>query len=588
LEIPLRNLGIDEEAAAEDQITWPKGPVGSGAPWRETSLIPTLCMLGVLIVGGYMRFAQLGQRGLLYWDEAKFALEGERMQAYLGAWFGLPTHLTIGKAIGTAKPMHAVLLGVGYAIFGIHDYAALYTDAFFSLLTIAVVYFIGRRIFGPWAAVISALFFAVSAYDVIYARSALSESDAGFFLAVAVLLWFIDWEKVRAADIINGAPSRYLIASALLGSLAITVNYRMIIYVFTLALFDVAWTWSEIGGVLPNIRRLVSWVAGVAALPVMWEVLDAVARVANVNLFRWEVNTPASGLWCGQTVRGHPTTYFQQLWFQLHCGKQGATGFDPLRYLQWFQAREGWLTCALVLVGFWVSIRTHLFPWAALMALVVLPFLFYCFAPFIVPRNLAQIIPYASILAGGGLVAFGERLPSDALRRMALVAIGSAVAIVGAFQTYQIARERSGLARAAAYVGHHSDFVLGTNEITRFYFPGKPTGTSCHARSIPVLVKDLFADVADGYQYAILQANRSEGPPTKTPAIKYMLDHWQQVAVYPAFGQVHIGENPVASENGYPPGTFPHSRILVYHYAGPVLPSGPVPQQSLCWRNRTM
>src|SRR5947209_2100450 len=125
----------------------------------------------VLLTAGILRFHALSQRGLVYWDEAKFALEGLRLLAGTQAALGAHISPLAGKAIGTAKPTHALLIALSYAVLGTQDRAPLFLDAVCSCLEIVVLYLLGRRFFGPVVALLAALFLAVSRYDIIYAPS---------------------------------------------------------------------------------------------------------------------------------------------------------------------------------------------------------------------------------------------------------------------------------------------------------------------------------------------------------------------------------------------------------------------------------
>src|SRR5947209_15846356 len=93
------------------------------------------------------------------------------------------------KAIGTAKPTHALLIALSFALLGIHDYSALLLNALASVLAVILVYRIAAMLFDSTVGLLAALVLAVSEYDIIYARSALSESDANALLLLGVLLW---------------------------------------------------------------------------------------------------------------------------------------------------------------------------------------------------------------------------------------------------------------------------------------------------------------------------------------------------------------------------------------------------------------
>ena len=155
-----------------------------------------------------LRFANLPVRGLIYWDEGKFLLEGVRLETGLRILAGAHSSLPAGKAIGTAKPTHALLIALAFLLFGAHDYSALFLNAFAGVMAVIVVYRIAALLFDPTVGLVAALVLAVSEYDVIYSRSALSESDANALLLLGVLLWV--YERCRTRP---GPPTGGLVDS---------------------------------------------------------------------------------------------------------------------------------------------------------------------------------------------------------------------------------------------------------------------------------------------------------------------------------------------------------------------------------------
>ncbi len=539
-------------------------------------------MVAIVAVAAVLRFADLSHRGLVYWDEAKFSLEGERLHAYLQSWAGSSTPLQIGKTIGTAKPTHALLIALAFVIFGLHDYAPLFLNAFASVVEVILVYVLARKLFGPWAACIAALFFAVAEYEIIYARSALSESDAGALFLAAVLLWTIDWERMPSVlPAVRGFPSRMVLFAALLAGTAFTANYRIVVYIIALVAFDVVWTWNEHGGRVV-LGRLVSWVGGAATVPVLWQIVDVIARGGGVVLFRSEVNVlvKSGGHVIFKNVRkGGAEWYLQQALFQLHGGKQSVFHFNPLIYLQWFVLREGWAIAALVVLGLVITIWTWLFPWAAMSALVFIPYAIYVFAPFIVPRNLDAAVPFAMILAAAALVMAAERIHRDVLRRTVVVVLALVIAGAGATLSWRLVGERSGFAQATTLLeSRHVSRMLASNEVMLFYFPGKPTGVSCTTDPTPGSLSQLAADVAAGYRYAVLDH-------ASTAPTRYIVRNARLIGHYRATGPISIGENPIASENGDSPSSSPVEYIDVYDLSTLTLPSPGHNRAAVCNRN---
>lgn len=535
-------------------------------------------MVVVLALAALIRYYDLAQRGLIYWDEAKFSLEGIRFHAYLQSLVGSGAALHAGKTIGTGKPTHALLIALGYGIFGIHTYVPLYVDAFSSVIAVALVWFVGRRLFGPWAGVIAALFLAVSEYDAIYARSALSESDADLLFLGAVVFWVLDWERMRVMlPNRKGFPSTFLVLCALLAGVSFTTNYRLIVYIAALFIFDLAWTVNEYGW-RPTRGRLVSWVAGLLAAPALWQVIDVVARLNHQVLFRSEVNIIVKN---GRHVlfrsvrEGGAEYYLQQALFQLHAGKGKGFRFDPLLYLQWFVLREGWVIALLVLVALFFAVRSRLFPWLAMAALVVIPFIVYNFAPFIVPRNLDGTLPFVALLAAAALVSLAERVRGDVARRAALVVLALAVAAAGARQSWSLTGVRSGYAQASSYLRTQGNGkAIASNEIMVFYLSGTRR-TGCEALPPASSLPKLAAERNAGYRYAVLD-HRAGG------ITGYIIDRARLVRRFLTSGPISVGENLVASENGDPLNSTHLDHVSVYDMSRMPLPPAGKSRPAVC------
>lgn len=552
------------------------------AVFRNQRINQIVVLTAILAIAAWLRYASLAQRGLIYWDEAKFALEGERFYAYFQAIFGTHVSLNLGKSVGTAKPTHDLFIALGYLIFGIHAYTPLFVDAFCGVVEVGVVFLVGRRLFGPWVGLVAALFLAVSEYDIIYARSALSESDAALLFLIGVFLWVLDWERVAdAVPALRGRPTRFLLGAGILAGASFTANYRLGVYIFALVVFDLIWAAKEHGW-KPAARRLAGWIGGLITVPILWQIIDLIARASGHVLFRSEVNVivkSGSQVIFKNVREDGPEIYLLQALFQIHGGKQAITKFDPTIYLHWFVLREGWVIPVLLLLGFWFTVRTRLFPWLAVACLIVVPYLIYINAPFIVPRNLSAMLPYVCLLAAAGFVTLAERIPSDVTRRIAIVIAGCVIASYGAWLAWPLTGERSGFAQASSYLHNRPGGVLATDEIMDFYLPGLPVGLRCGAPALPGNMRQLSADVRAGYHYAVTLSDDD------ARLFPFVSRHAHVLARWPAYGRISIGENPIKTENGDPPGVHKLEYVEVFSLSNLRLPRPGPTKPLLCTRN---
>jgi 4-amino-4-deoxy-L-arabinose transferase-like glycosyltransferase len=485
----------------------------------------------VLAIAAMLRFYTLPQRGLIYWDEAKFALEGIRAEALIRSPFAAHVSLAVGKSIGTAKPTHALLIALAYLLFGVHDYSALFLNAAASTAGIGLTYFAATRLFCRPVGLLAALFLAVSEFDVIYARSALSESDATTILLVAILIWLAGVKPQDGAWRILAERRWTVLASGALLGVAFTTNYRLLVYGGALVFFDLGWNLGQLGR-LGTARRALLWVLGFALAPACWQIADLVTRAHGLELFRSEGTHQAA--W-----------YLQEAIYQLHQGKQSAVNFNPVPYIQWFALRQGIPMALLTLAGIICAFRRRTFPYLLTITLVGLPYLLYITAPFIVPRNLVPMLPFASIMAAGAIF---EARSAVSGRWPALVLLGIAVlaAIVGASRAWQLTNERSGYALAASYVStHDAGRALTGNEQTVFYLRG--TGTTCDAPRLPFRKPRLGDAIRQGFEYAIFDRYLA------SPLEPYVRAHAHLEARFSAVGNLDVGENLISSENTNPP-----------------------------------
>jgi hypothetical protein len=479
-----------------------------------------------VLAGGILRFWELPQRGLVFWDEGKFALEGMRMQAGILQVVGQHTSPSAGKAVGTAKPGHALLIGLGYLVLGVHDWTSLAVDALASTLAIPVTFLIARRLVSDFVALLAAACLALSGYELLYARSALSESDACLLYLLGVLAWLPAVRDGGGTRTWKGVAG----AAALFGA-AFTTNYRLVIYIGAVVLVDLVVTLRARGASMAAARASL-WLAGLAILPLVWEAGAIDCAHHGLILFRNEVT-------------GGPDTYLHEAIYQIHGGKQSVVRFAPLPYLEWFWLRQGPVISLLTVVGVAAATVRRLPGPIYLIALPLIPVWVYLFAPFIVPRNLEADIPLLSVVAASGAAEIWNLGRPARVRLLVAALLVLAVTGNGLWSTTRLLAMRSGFADAASYVQlHHAGRTLTTTEIMPFYFRG--SAATCNSPALPVTLGRLKADVAAGYRYALLERHR-------TSVSDFVRSHARRVAQFSALGPIHVGENLISSENADPP-----------------------------------
>jgi len=515
----------------------------------------------ILVFSAMLRFADVSKRGLVYWDEGKFALEGVRLQSVLEHLCCGGASQIAGKAVGTAKPSHALLIALAYGALGVHDYSPVLLNATASVLEVAVLYALARHFFGSGTALLAALFLGVSQYDVIYARSALSESDANLVFFSGVLVWSRGWrhEPERRAWL---RPDRltYLAMAGTLMGLAFTINYRLLVYIAAIVGLDLMW--SRRRGEWKTIRALSVWGGTLVLAPILWEVIGLLFQAHGTIIFRNEISR-------------QPTSYLQEVFYQLHGGRQSVFRFSPLIYVEWYVVRQGWLMLILVLIGAGIAAARRTLPWMMALIAIGLPYLVYVFAPIAVPRNLDAALPFSALLAAGAVVSMVSQTRLVGLWRMVLLAGVIVIAGLGFSSSWNLVSERSGFARAARYVQQHAGGrALANNELVVFYLRGN--GVRCTAPRLPRSLTRLAAAVRAGFDLVVIEGY--------SPRMsRHLRAYARVVARYRAVGPLDLEEDPIASENGDPPTREATQRyVYVFRLDGSLLPPGQTAAAPTC------
>jgi hypothetical protein len=252
-----------------------------------------------------------------------------------------------------------------------------------------------------------------------------------------------------------------------------------------------------------------------------------------------------------------------------------------------------------LILGLTLTAWRRTYSWFVPAVLVVIPYLAYVTAPFIVPRNMDAALPFATLLEAAAVVEAYRILmrwernkgrtgrihekangaQPESRREVDRIGYGSAFAglamlalvllrsVFPAWRAWEIGNELSGYATAARFaLRHDGGKALTGTEVVVFYLRGN--GLECTAPRLPFWRPRLDAAIRDGFDYAILDrtvASSLDG---------YVRRHAHLVARYSALGDVRTGENLIASENTYPPNVYqPPDIVSVYDLRQ--LPLGP-------------
>ncbi len=164
-------------------------------------------LASILILAAFLRFWQLPSQGIWSHDEGECLAEGQFIASGLKL---LPQAVKVAVSPGPKleglyqlfhdgprgaiphlpKPTHAVLIGGAMLVLGERDLAGQVLNATLGILSVWLVFLLGKRMYGPRVGLLAALALAVSSYHVWYSRLAVAEADSVFFFLMATYLYY--------------------------------------------------------------------------------------------------------------------------------------------------------------------------------------------------------------------------------------------------------------------------------------------------------------------------------------------------------------------------------------------------------------
>ncbi|MCY4539144.1 MAG: glycosyltransferase family 39 protein, partial [Chloroflexi bacterium] len=178
-------------------------------------MLPLLLMLALLVVACAVRFHRLGEQSLWY-DEGV---------AYNHALRTLPELIPLLQR-NVHVPAYFTLLGLWEDIAGASEFALRSLSVFFSILSVALTYALGARLFHPVAGLAASAFVALNSFSIYYAAEARMYAMLTAIAAGSMLLFV-----VFLGDLCRPAPSRsrgrYILALGLINALGL---YTHVVY----------------------------------------------------------------------------------------------------------------------------------------------------------------------------------------------------------------------------------------------------------------------------------------------------------------------------------------------------------------------
>jgi hypothetical protein len=133
------------------------------------------------------------------WELTKIGLRGDEA-VYAGQALILAGHQEMRRFFVLASRgvnnflLHQGLQALIYSALGVSDLTTRLLPMTFSMLTVVVVYLLGRELFDRWIGAVAAFLLAINGYAVSLGRLALLDSTMTFFVTLS-MLWLAKWAR---------------------------------------------------------------------------------------------------------------------------------------------------------------------------------------------------------------------------------------------------------------------------------------------------------------------------------------------------------------------------------------------------------
>jgi 4-amino-4-deoxy-L-arabinose transferase-like glycosyltransferase len=247
--------------------------------FMKLSANAAVILLLILAIAAALRFWGLERRGLYFPDETRYYRYARDGCAVLAKEGLIPAIVFAGNTF-TAKPGHTLLGMLWMSVFGIMPVSALSMNAVFGILSVLLLWMIGKMFYSNSAGLIAAAVLSVSAASIYYSRSFMCHIDQGFFVTLVFLLYGLSISLRRPSFALRVAAGLFL-------GFAFTIHSTTAVFFILYAVYEICLVF------LDRVRRLrrkvfdfALFFASASAAPLMF----FISNVKYANHLLWLIN----------------------------------------------------------------------------------------------------------------------------------------------------------------------------------------------------------------------------------------------------------------------------------------------------------
>jgi len=218
-----------------------------------------LAIIGVFAV--IVLFTKLGAGGLAALDDCYYAEQAKEI-LQTGDW--LTMHYQ-GTPMHENDPVCIWSMALMFKTFGISEFSARFHSAFFGVLSILLLYFLGRLLYGHWVGIFSSLVLLTTQIFTKYARHAMLDVTLTFFVLLS-LFFFVKAVKEEEQNKGQGRLLYFLLFGFSTGLAILTKNLLGVFPLVTAILY----TLFNKGFSKSFSLKLLAGTAAALLLPALW------------------------------------------------------------------------------------------------------------------------------------------------------------------------------------------------------------------------------------------------------------------------------------------------------------------------------
>lgn len=427
----------------------------------KNSFIAVAVIVSLFFSAG-LNFYNIKNKGIFYYDEGYYLLTA---QFYRSIAINSPHILRELKAqkalqdiydeyvegtfLSTPKPLHGIIVAFFGLWGGIKDYTGALASGFLGVLSVLLVFFIGRRFFNAETGVFAAAILATSKYFVLYCRSGLAEITPTFFFLAALYVYSLSFNGEK--------KNRLLAASGVLLGLAVACNYRWLLLMPLFVLFELfRAVFNRRHGQTPEEKSLARLIVRQVALVVKRSALIFIPLFLILFVFQIPY-------WIIEIFRPLPPevmSYFNMFFgkYQRQAAAMASTFHPQTRFFEFIWLLFNPMVFVLLFIGLFFSIKKLDLNKFIVCAIFLLPFgLFSLLQRGDNPRALSSVLPFIALLAAlgaeGSIRFVAAKLKKYSFPSAALSAVFlAAIWVAGIINTYPLLKLQSGYKEAIEFL----------------------------------------------------------------------------------------------------------------------------------------